>query len=235
MDGSNLCLILACWGSPLQVQWRQMGTNTSWFEGRSVPSLKWTEAWGPSGRTGWCPWPWGWLELCVFRGWGGRMRWTAIVFHQLHRGGALMYDGELSSWSGGSIVWDLAELRRDLTNGKLSASELRVIVGLLPGPQTPGSNWDCDCIWNRTQQPLSGCTPQWAELLSTECGNTWEQSVSPLKFFLLLSAHSVSSCFLIKIWGFDFIFWPRLLGEVCNTVMMKTQLTESGNGLLIIL
>lgn len=56
-----------CWGSPLRVQWRQMSTNAGWFGGRSVPSLKWTQARGPSGWTGCCPWALGWLELCVFR------------------------------------------------------------------------------------------------------------------------------------------------------------------------
>lgn len=75
MDGWNLCLVLACWGSLLQVQWRQMSTNAGWFGGRSVPSLKWTQARGLSGWTGWCPWALGWLELCVFRdegeGWDG--------------------------------------------------------------------------------------------------------------------------------------------------------------------
>lgn len=96
MDGWNLCLILACWGFLPQVQWRQMSTNAGWFCGRSVPSLKWTEARALPGWTGWCPWPLGRLWLCIFRDgpsdWLEWDRWDKF-FHHLFWGRPLMYDG----------------------------------------------------------------------------------------------------------------------------------------------
>lgn len=108
MNGWNLC-----WGSLQQFQWRQMSTNAGWFEGRSVPYLKWIGARGAPGWTGWSPWLIGQFELCVFSDEGkdemnlqlfssAILMWSVDVWQELFS----------NTWSVGSIVWESAELRR---------------------------------------------------------------------------------------------------------------------------
>lgn len=127
-------LILAYWGSLLQVQWRQMSTNAVGFRSHSVPFLKWSDAGGPSGWT-----DWGDLSFYAFgyrpTDWlvGWRMRWDAGVFHQLVWDKVLMYDRSSSNtWPGWSIeLWTTSCFRQNMT------------VGLPPRL----SDCSCDYMW----------------------------------------------------------------------------------------
>lgn len=130
MDGWNLCLILACWGSLLQVQWRQMSTNTGWFWGCSVPSLKWKDRRGGQADVLGC-----WDDSSsASLGMGGKDEMGCHCFSSavLRRSADVWRELSPNTWSGGSIVWELAELGRDLMNNKLFT--LRMMVGLPPRP-----------------------------------------------------------------------------------------------------
>lgn len=184
-----------------------MSTNVGWFWGCSVPSLKWKEArWGGQADVLGC---WG-DSSSASSGMRGKDEMGCQCFSSAVLRQCIDVWRELSSntWSGGSIVRELAELGRDLMNNKLFT--LRMMVGLPPRPSDAVITYGTllSCLWNSSL--LSG--------LSYFLQNVKTLESSPSLFWSLpCCCQLIQSVLFLEIVVLILFFDLKPLGEFCNT------------------